>query len=153
MAEHAGAYLVPTMQMTREDKAMLQADTLPVQAGWKFRRDVDEIERAQKRIVTSVAPVSYGTDCGMFPFSHGILEFQAMVAAGLTPLRALKAATSVAARLLQRDDIGILAPGKQADIVAMRGDPLADIACTEHVDFVMRAGRIYRHQATDVFQS
>ena len=59
-----------------------------------------------------------------FPFSHGILEFQAMVAAG-----------------------------KQADIVAMPGDPLADTAATGCVDFVMRAGRIYRHQSIDVFQS
>jgi len=62
-------------------------------------------------------------------------------------------ATSVAASLLQRDDIGVLAPGKQADIVAMAGDPIADIAVTEKVNFVMRAGRIYRHQAFDVFQS
>ena len=153
MAEQSGVFLVPTMQMTREDKAMLRAGKLPMQATWKFRRDVDEIERAQKRIATSRVQVSYGTDCGMFPFDRGILEFQAMVAAGLTPLRALKAATSVAAILLERDDIGVLAPGKQADIVAMPGDPVANIAVTEKVDFVMRAGRIYRHQAFDVFQS
>ncbi len=153
MAEQSGTFLVPTMQMTREDKAMLKAGTLPAQATWKFRRDVDEIERAQKRIVTSKAQVAFGTDCGMFPFSHGILEFQAMVAAGLTPLRALKAATSVAASLLQQNDIGVLAPGKQADIVALPGDPIADIAATEKVDFVMKTGRIYRHQAFDVFQS
>jgi imidazolonepropionase-like amidohydrolase len=89
----------------------------------------------------------------MFPSSHGRLEFQAMVAAGLAPLRALKAATSVAASLLQLDDIGVLASGKQADIVAMAGDPVADIAATEKVDLVMRAGRIYRHQPFDVFQS
>ena len=153
MAEKAGAFLVPTMQMTREDKAMLEARKLPMQAAWKFGRDVDEIERAQKRIASSKAPVAFGTDCGMFPFSHGILEFQAMVAAGITPLRSLKAATSVAAKLLQRDDIGVLAPGKQADIVALAGDPIADIAVTEQVDFVMKAGRIYRHQAFDIFQS
>jgi imidazolonepropionase-like amidohydrolase len=153
MAEQCGAFLVPTMQMTREDKAMLRARKLPIQAAWKFDRDVEEIGRAQKRIVKSRTHVAYGTDCGMFPFSHGILEFQAMVAAGLTPLRALKAATSVAANLLQRDDIGVLAPGKQADIVAMAGDPVADIAATEKVDFVMKAGRIYRHQKFDVFQS
>ena len=153
MAEQSGTFLVPTMQMTREDKAMLKAGTLPTQATWKFRRDVDEIEHAQKRIVTSKAQVAFGTDCGMFPFSHGILEFQAMLAAGLTPLRALKAATSVAASLLQQNDIGVLAPGKQADIVALPGDPIADIAATERVDFVMKTGRIYRHQAFDVFQS
>lgn len=151
MAEQAGAFLVPTMQMTREDKAMLQADRLPPQATWKFRRDVDAIEAAQRRMTQSRARIAYGTDCGMFPFSHGILEFQALVAAGLSPLRALQAATSVAAELLQRDDIGVLAPGRQADIVAMRGDPLADIAATAQVDFVMRAGRIYRHGALDLF--
>jgi imidazolonepropionase-like amidohydrolase len=152
MAEKSGTFIVPTMQMTREDKAMLEAGKLPTQASWKFRRDVGEIERAQKRIVSSKVAVAYGTDCGMFPFSHGILEFQAMVAAGLTPIRALKAATSVAANLLQRDDIGVLAPGKQADIVAMTGDPIANIAATEKVDFVMKAGRVYRNQAFDVFR-
>jgi hypothetical protein len=103
-------------------------------------------------IVTSKAPVAYGTEYGMFPFSHGILEFQAMVAAGPAPLRALKAATSVAASLLQQDDIGVLASGKQADIVAMAVHPISDIAATEKVDFVMKAGRIYRHQTFDVFQ-
>ena len=153
MAEQKGAFLVPTMQMTREDKLLLKSGKLPMQATWKFQRDVDEIERAQKRIVTSKAPVAYGTDCGMFPFRHGILEFQAMVAAGLTPLRALKAATSIAASLLQRDDLGVLAAGTQADIVAMPGDPIANIAATENVDFVMRSGRIYRHQTFDMFHS
>ena len=153
MAEQSGTFIVPTMQMTREDKAMLKSGDLPVQAMGKFSRDVEEIERAQKRIVMSKVDVAYGTDCGMFPFDHGILEFQAMVAAGLSSLRALKAATSVAARLLQRDDIGVLASGKQADIVAMSGDPVADIAVTKDVDFVMKTGRVYRHQAFDVFQS
>jgi imidazolonepropionase-like amidohydrolase len=152
MAERAGAFLVPTMQMTREDKALLQAGKLPDQAVWKFRRDVGAIELAQKRIARSAAKVAYGTDCGMFPFSHGILEFQAMVAAGLTTARALRAATSVAAGLLQRDELGVLAPGKQADIVAMPGDPLADIAATAKVDFVMKGGRIYRHGALDLLQ-
>jgi imidazolonepropionase-like amidohydrolase len=79
-----------------------------------------------------------------FPFSHGILEFQAMVAAGLTPVRALKAATSVAAKLLGHDDIGVLTKGKQADIVAMPGDPIADISVTTEVDFVMKGGVVYR---------
>jgi imidazolonepropionase-like amidohydrolase len=95
-------------------------------------------------ICGSNANIAYGTDCGMFPFSHGILEFQAMVAAGLTPLCALKAATSVAAALLNQPDIGVLAVGKQADIVAMRGDPLWDIEVTANVDFVMKGGSIYR---------
>lgn len=84
----------------------------------------------------------------MFPFSHGILEFQAMVAAGLAPVRALKAATSVAAELLGQGDIGVLAVGKLADIVAMPGDPIADIGVTAEVDFVMKDGTVYRRPAT-----
>lgn len=88
--------------------------------------------------------IAYGTDCGMFPFSHGILEFQAMVNAGLSRIRALKAATSVAAELLNRDDVGVLAPGKLADVVAMAGDPIADIRATAKVDFVMKDGLVYR---------
>lgn len=144
MARGAGAYVVPTMQMTREDLHALHAHTLPCQAVWKFSRDNEPIADSQRLIARSDVNIAYGTDCGMFPFSHGILEFQAMVAAGLSPLRALKAATSVAAELLGRTDIGVLAVGKQADLVAMPGDPLADIGATAKVDFVMKGGRVYR---------
>jgi imidazolonepropionase-like amidohydrolase len=111
---------------------------------WKFRRDVEAITAAQRRIAASGAKVAFGTDCGMFPFSHGILEFQAMVKAGMSSVRALKAGTSVAAELLQRDDLGTLTVGKCADIVALSGDPIADISVTTGVDFVMKDGAIYR---------
>ena len=144
MAKEAGTFVVPTMQMTREDLNALHAHTLPCQAVWKFSRDNEHIMDSQRLIAGSDVKIAYGTDCGMFPFSHGILEFQAMVAAGLTPARALKAATSVAAELLHQDDIGVLAVGKHADIVAMPGDPLADIGVTAKVDFVMKSGKICR---------
>jgi imidazolonepropionase-like amidohydrolase len=75
-----------------------------------------------------------------------------MVAAGLTPVRALKAGTSAAAELLRRDDFGVIAPGKRADIVGMAGDPLQDIAATAKVDFVMKGGWIYRHGPLDILQ-
>jgi imidazolonepropionase-like amidohydrolase len=96
MAERAGSYIVPTMQMTQEDLHELQAGTLPSQAVWKFRRDNEHILKSQRLLATSQVKIAYGTDCGMFPFSHGILEFQAMVKAGISPARGLKAATSVA---------------------------------------------------------
>ena len=67
-----------------------------------------------------------------------------MVNAGLSPIRALQAGTSVAAELLARDDIGVLKPGACADIVAMPGNPAEDITVTAQVDFVMRAGAVYR---------
>lgn len=144
MAERSGTYVVPTMQMTQEDLHELEAGNLPHQAVWKFRRDNEKILASQRLLAGSHVKIAYGTDCGMFPFSHGILEFQAMVEAGLTPVRALQAATSVAAELLGHDDIGVLAAGKQADIVAMPGDPIADISATAKVDFVMKGGVVYR---------
>jgi imidazolonepropionase-like amidohydrolase len=144
MAKQAGIFVVPTMQMTQEDIHALHNHTLPCQAVWKFSRDNGNILESQRLIAESDVKIAYGTDCGMFPFSHGILEFQAMVAAGLTPVGALKAATSVAAELLNQDDIGILAVGKHADIVAMPGDPIADISVTAKVDFVMKSGNVYR---------
>ncbi len=147
MAEQAGSYVVPTMQMTQEDLHELRAGTLPCQAVWKFRRDNEKILASQRLLAGSNVKIAYGTDCGMFSFSHGILEFQAMVRAGLSAIRALKAATSVAAELLGRDDLGVLAPGKLADIVAMPGDPIADISVTAKVDFVMKDGIVYRDPA------
>lgn len=147
MVERAGSYIVPTMQMTQEDLHQLQTGTLPCQAVWKFRRDNQNILRSQRLLAGSQVRIAYGTDCGMFPFSHGILEFQAMVKAGLSPVRALRAATSVAAELLNRDDLGVLAPGKLADIVAMPGDPIEDIRATTKVDFVMKDGIVFRDVA------
>lgn len=145
LAAAAGTFVVPTMQMTQEDLAQLHAGTLPDQAVWKFQRDADQILQAQQMIAQSDLKIAYGTDCGMFPFSHGINEFQAMVGAGIPPLRALRAATSVAAQLLCRADIGVLEPGARADIVAMAGNPLEDITATTRVDFVMRRGVVRRH--------
>lgn len=67
-----------------------------------------------------------------------------MVDNGIAPLRALRAATSVAAELLNRDDLGVIEVGRLADLVAMPGDPLSDIAVTGEVDFVMKEGVVYR---------
>ena len=147
MAERAGSYIVPTMQMTQEDLHELEVGALPCQAVWKFRRDNEQILASQRLLAGSNVKIAYGTDCGMFPFSRGILEFQAMVKAGLSPVRALKAATSRAAKLLSREDLGELAPGKLADIVAMPGDPIADIRATAKVNFVMKDGIVYRDDA------
>jgi imidazolonepropionase-like amidohydrolase len=144
MATSAGVYIVPTMQMTQEDLGELRAGTLPQQAVWKFRRDNERILDAQRLVASSDAKIVFGTDCGMFPFSSGIFEFQAMVAAGLSPVRALRAGTSVAAEMLGIEDIGVLRPGACADIVGMPGNPLEDIAATARVDFVMRSGVVHR---------
>jgi imidazolonepropionase-like amidohydrolase len=69
-------------------------------------------------------------------------EFALLVRNGLTPAQAIAAATVGAADLLGRDDIGTLAPGKTADIIAVTGSPLQDVTRLEHVDFVMHRGTV-----------
>lgn len=145
MAAEAGVFIVPTMQMTQEDLQQLNDGTLADQAVWKFSRDAEQILDSQRMVAAGDADIVFGTDCGMFPFDHGIKEFSALVNAGLTPLRALTAATSTAARMLEREDLGRIRPGAAADIVAMPGNPPSDISATEHVDFVMSRGEIIRH--------
>jgi len=89
-----------------------------------------------------------GTDAGSFPWSvNEAREFEFLVKkAGLIPLDAIKAGTSVAAELLgQSAAIGHLAPGMLADIVAVPGDPLQDITALQKVTFVMKDGQIFRH--------
>jgi len=87
-------------------------------------------------------------------FHHGLIdddadfvskEFGALVNGGMTPIDALRAATVNGAELLGRsDEIGTLEPGKFADIVAVQGDPLADITVMEKVVFVMKGGEVYK---------
>ena len=63
---------------------------------------------------------------------------------GMTPLQAIRAATTVSAELIEADDLGRIAPGMLADVVGVPGDPLTDITTTQHVRFVMKAGKVYK---------
>lgn len=124
-AEAAGTFIVPTMQMTREDLDQLKQGTLPPQAVHKFRPDAEQVQAAQRRVAASSVKIAFGTDCGTFPFAHGVEEFQAMVAAGVHPVRALRAASSVAAGMPDPGAIGVLAAGRCADLVGMPVTPRA----------------------------
>ncbi len=87
--------------------------------------------------------VGFGTDSGVSKHGENAREFVLMVKHGMTPMAALKAATSVDAELLGLSkSIGTLEPGKLADLVAVPGDPIADIAATGHVLFVMKEGAV-----------
>jgi imidazolonepropionase-like amidohydrolase len=90
--------------------------------------------------------ISYGTDVGGYAWTENqAKEFAYMVRYGMTPMAAIKSATSVAARLLgQEAQFGTIEPGHLADIVAVKHDPLADITELERVGFVMKGGVVYR---------
>ncbi len=90
--------------------------------------------------------ISYGTDVGGYAWTENqAQEFAYMVRYGMSPMAAIKSATSVAAQLLdQSDNFGTLEAGKLADIVAVKGDPIADISELTRVTFVMKAGVVYK---------
>ena len=137
-----GTYLVPTLLVgewvTRPEAKFPPNIAAKAKAAVSVRSDM--FRRAQ-RIGVKIA---FGTDAA---FSYGIQarEFALMVGLGMTPAAALRAAGSGAADLLGLGSlIGTLEKGKEADIVAVPGDPLSDIRATEKVFFVMKGGRIWR---------
>jgi imidazolonepropionase-like amidohydrolase len=90
--------------------------------------------------------ISFGTDAAVFPHGQNAKEFKLMVDLGMTPIDALKSATANDAELLGLvQKVGTLEKGKLADIVAVPGDPTADITATERVSFVMKEGKIIRN--------
>jgi imidazolonepropionase-like amidohydrolase len=92
-------------------------------------------------------PIVFGTDSGVSAHGDNAQEFALMVEGGMPPIEAIQSATSVPAKFLGIDDThGMLAANKQADIVAVPGNPLDDITAMERVSFVMKAGTIYKHE-------
>jgi imidazolonepropionase-like amidohydrolase len=106
-------------------------------------------EKAFGLAVRKGVRISFGTDAGGFAWTENqAKEFAYMVRYGMTPMQAIQAATTVAAALLDMsDDLGSIEPGKFADIVAVPADPLSDITQLEHVQFVMKAGTVYKNDA------
>lgn len=144
--EKAGTYLVPTQYM-----AWLVLEKLDDDAYWEGRPAVmrETIERhAEGLRETLLLParsrlkIAFGTDAGMFPHSENWRELPTMVKHGMSPSRALRAATSTAAEMLGLPDLGRIAPGAVADLVAVKGDPFQDIHAIGQVFRVVQAGRV-----------
>lgn len=103
------------------------------------------IQATFRRAWKAGVKIAFGTDQGVAPHGDNALEFVYMVEAGMPPLDALKSATVEAAKLLgQEKDLGSIEPGKFADLVAVPGDPLADITLVSKVNFVMKGGIIHK---------
>jgi imidazolonepropionase-like amidohydrolase len=100
--------------------------------------------RAKAAIAAGVHVV-LGTDAVVIPHGDNARELAALVEVGMPPAAALRAATVDAAALLGVDKLGTLQRGALADVIAVRGDPLADVGAVRDVVFVMKAGIIVRH--------
>ena len=147
MMADGGVFLVPTQYTMLGDARRVDDDAYwadkPAFKREKFRKHRAALLDSVNFLAESSVRIAFGTDCGMFPHADAWHEFPTMVENGISPARALRAATSVAAELLELDDLGVLAPGRIADIVAMPGDPFTDITVTGKVDFVMKDGVVH----------
>jgi imidazolonepropionase-like amidohydrolase len=116
-------------------------------AGAKVWLDMIKIhEETFRRALKAGVKISFGTDVGGFDWGvNPAVEFPYMVKYGMTPMQAVRSATTTAAELLDmQNDVGSIAPGKYADIVAVKGDPLGDINLLQKIDFVMKGGEVYK---------
>jgi imidazolonepropionase-like amidohydrolase len=141
MAE-AGTWLVPTFMVI----ALHRERGTP----WGRRKAAemqDDHRRTLEQAMRAGIPIAMGTDAGGYGHGHNAVELQHLVANGMTPMQAIVASTSDAARLLEMErDLGTLEAGKLADLLVVDGDPLRDIAILDRQDkiaLVMQGGRVH----------
>ena len=141
-----GTYLVPTLRAGDEvlQKGQ-QPGYYPEVVAKKAVKVGKHLRGNFSKVVQSGVKIAFGTDAGVFPHGENAQEFQLMVDGGMSPIEALRAANIEAATLLGlEDEIGTIAVGKAADLVAVPGDPTKDIRLTEKVEFVMKGGEIFK---------
>ena len=135
-----GTAIVPNLYLLES----MDYDLLPPAIAAKGR-SLDPLVRASfRRALEYDLKIVFGTDAGVYPHGENARELKHRVAAGQSPIEAIRGATVYAAELLQVDDRGRVAAGLLADLIAVDGDPLADVSLLEDVKFVMKGGEVYK---------
>lgn len=148
--EDRDVYVVPTFvpyePVVHWDEERIKMKTPAAQV--KYRQYRDGFAEGRKVLIESNLRLGYGNDivAQFFPYESG-REYEAWMNSGIDPYRALKAATSVNAEICQRSDIGVIAPGKLADIAAWNRDPLTDPKAFLDCSFVMKDGVVYETES------
>src|SRR5207253_9440929 len=144
LMKNKGIYLTPTLMATERIMSKIDNYTAALQA--KAKAAAAARSDTSRNAVKMGIKVSFGTDAAVFPHGQNAKEFKLMVDLGMQPIDALKTATGNAADLFGiAQKTGTLEKGKFADVIAMPGDPTADITATERVSFVMKEGKIIRN--------
>ena len=145
----SGAYYVPTLSTVNGyiERLAADPDAYPPAVLPKIQWRISITGESLRRAVPAGVRIAFGTDAGVSKHGRNADEFALMVQHGMTPMAAIEAATVNAADLLGlSSEVGTLEAGKRADLIAVEGDPLADVTVLTDVDFVMRDGRVYRDE-------
>jgi imidazolonepropionase-like amidohydrolase len=143
MMKKKGTFLTPTLMAS--EWIMGKIDNYPAALQAKAKAATAARSEMFRNAVKMGIRISFGTDAAVFPHGQNAKEFKLMVDLGMNPIDALKSATANDAELLGiAQKVGTLEKGKLADVIAVPGDPTADITATERVSFVMKEGRIIR---------
>ena len=146
MMKERGTYFVPTLMAGEYAGGRKSTRTYPPEIAAKAKAALESRSVAFRNALRMGVKIAFGTDSAVSPHGRNAEEFALLVEHGMTPAAALRTATSAASTLLGIDKrTGTLEPGKDADVVAVPGDVLADIHATERVSFVMRGGKVYRN--------
>ena len=148
MMKERGTYFVPTLMAGEYAGGRKSTRTYPPEIAAKAKAALESRSIAFRNALRMGVKIAFGTDSAVSPHGRNAEEFALLVEHGMSPAAALRTATSAASTLLGIDKrTGTLEPGKDADVVAVPGDVLADIRATERVSFVMRGGKVYRNDA------
>ena len=142
LMKQRGTYLVPTAWANSSGEQDLTGKSELIQQ--KSRQITPQARESLRLAIRSGVNIAYGTDAGVFPHGGNARDFPVLVAAGMSPLEAIRTATLHAAALLGFDDRGSLEAGRLADLIAVPGDPLADVTALAHPVFVMLGGAVFR---------
>ncbi|HVV37275.1 MAG TPA: amidohydrolase family protein [Acidimicrobiales bacterium] len=138
-----GTFLVSTCALTENWDISNQPKALQAKAADVFPKAKESLSKA----IAAGVKIASGSDAPAIFHGRNAEELVVLVQRGMTPLQALRAATTVAADLINAPDLGRIAPGMLADIVGVPGDPLTDITAVQQVRFVMKDGKVFRHDA------
>ncbi|MBY9068303.1 amidohydrolase family protein [Hyphomonas sp. WL0036] len=143
----SGAYYVPTLSTVNGyiERIEANADAYEPDVRAKIEWRIGITGKSLEILYPKGVPIAFGTDAGVSKHGRNADEFELLVRFGMPPMEAIKAATVNAADLLGVTDVaGTLEPGKSADIIAVKGDPLADIKVLKSVNFVMARGEVIK---------
>jgi imidazolonepropionase-like amidohydrolase len=143
MVEH-GTYLVADIYDGDYIEATGRAEGWDADTLRKNEETTDAQREGFAKAVRAGVKIAYGTDSGVYPHRFVGRQFPYMVRHGMTPMQAIRSATVVGAELMDWHEVGAIAPGRYADLVAVAGDPLDDIALLEDVSFVLKGGEVVK---------